>query len=66
MPEGTVKWFSDKKGFGFIEQDGGESLFVHLSDITEEGFRTLKDGQRVRFEVEKTAVVGRAKKVQTI
>ncbi len=66
MPEGKVKWFNEKRGFGFIEQDGGESLFVNLSDITGEGFRNLKDGQRVRFEVEKTAIVGRAKKVQTI
>ncbi len=48
---GRVKWFNDTKGFGFIEQDGGEDVFVHYAEIQEEGFRTLKEGQRVRFEV---------------
>jgi len=48
---GTVKWFNDKKGFGFITpEDGSEDLFVHHTNITAEGFRTLKEGQRVEFE----------------
>lgn len=49
---GTVKWFNDSKGFGFIESDnGGSDLFVHHSAIRMDGFRTLTEGQRVRFEV---------------
>lgn len=53
MPEGTVKWFNDSKGFGFIEQDGGTDVFVHHSAINSDGFKTLAEGQRVRFEVVK-------------
>jgi len=52
MPTGTVKWFNDAKGFGFIEpEDGGEDIFAHFSAIQMEGFRTLKQGGRVRFEI---------------
>jgi cold shock protein len=51
--EGKVKWFNEKKGFGFIERDEGEDVFVHFSAITGSGFRTLAEGQRVEFEVEK-------------
>ena len=50
---GTVKWFNDKKGFGFIEQENGDDVFVHHSAITMEGFKTLKEGQRVTMEVTK-------------
>jgi CspA family cold shock protein len=50
LPEGTVKWFSDQKGFGFIEQEGGNDLFVHFSEIKADGFKTLAEGQRVSFE----------------
>ncbi len=48
---GTVKWFNDEKGFGFIEREGGKDVFVHHSAITAEGFRTLKEGQKVTMEV---------------
>jgi len=52
MVEGTVKWFSDKKGYGFIEQDDHQELFVHHTGINGTGFKSLNEGQRVRFEVE--------------
>jgi CspA family cold shock protein len=48
---GTVKWFNDSKGFGFIEREGGSDVFVHFRAINGEGHRTLKDGQKVSFEV---------------
>jgi CspA family cold shock protein len=51
VPEGTVKWFSNEKGFGFIERDGEEDVFVHFSQIAGEGYKTLEQGQRVEFEV---------------
>ncbi len=52
MAEGTVKWFNEAKGFGFIEQPEGPDVFVHFSAITAEGFKTLDEGQRVTFDVE--------------
>ena len=66
MPEGKVKWFNEKKGFGFIEQDGGPDLFVHHTAITGEGFKTLSEGQRVSFEAEETPKGPNAKNVQII
>ena len=49
--KGTVKWFNDSKGYGFIQQPEGEDLFVHFTDIQIEGFRTLAEGEVVEFEV---------------
>ena len=49
--EGTVKWFNDEKGFGFIEQEGGKDVFVHFSAVDGEGFKTLQEGDSVEFEV---------------
>ena len=53
MASGTVKWFNDAKGFGFISQEGGEDVFVHFSAVQGEGFKTLAEGDRVEFEVVK-------------
>jgi len=51
MTKGKVKWFNDAKGYGFIEQETGEDVFVHFSSIQMEGFKTLSEGQEVEFEV---------------
>lgn len=55
MPEGKVKWFNERRGFGFIEQDDGSDVFVHYTAIQGKGFRTLREGQRVTFEVQEGA-----------
>jgi len=52
MANGIVKWFSDKKGYGFIEQEEGPDVFVHHSKINASGFKSLKEGDRVTFEIE--------------
>ena len=49
--QGTVKWFNSEKGFGFIQREGGDDVFVHFSAIQGEGYRSLEDGQRVEFDV---------------
>ena len=52
MANGTVKWFNDSKGFGFIEQEDGDDVFVHHSAINSDGFRSLQEGARVTFDIE--------------
>ena len=51
MIEGSVKWFNESKGFGFLSQEGGPDVFVHHTEIRAEGYRTLNEGQKVQFEV---------------
>jgi CspA family cold shock protein len=51
MIEGTVKWFNESKGFGFLSHEGGPDVFVHHSEIKAEGFRTLNEGDKVQFEI---------------
>ncbi len=51
MPKGRVKWLNEQKGFGFISQDGGDDLFVHFSAIKQEGFKVLREGDEVEFEI---------------
>ncbi|AJC73310.1 MULTISPECIES: cold-shock protein [Thermotogaceae] len=52
MYNGTVKWFDSKKGYGFITRDNGEDVFVHFSAIKVDGFKTLREGQKVQFEIQ--------------
>ena len=66
MATGTVKWFSDEKGFGFLEQEDGQDVFVHHSSIAMEGFRTITEGQRVEFDLEQSDRGPRAVNVRTI
>ncbi|BAI81091.1 cold shock protein [Deferribacter desulfuricans SSM1] len=54
MREGTVKWFNDSKGYGFITEDNGQDVFVHHTSIQKDGFKSLAEGERVKFEVEKS------------
>ncbi len=66
MATGKVKWFNESKGYGFIEQDGGGDVFVHFSAIEEEGFKTLREGQKVEFEVQETPKGLQAVKVRKL
>ena len=66
MAEGTVKWFSDQKGFGFIEQDDGQDLFIHHTGINASGFKSLNEGQRVRFDLETNEKGPKAKNVEVL
>jgi CspA family cold shock protein len=66
VPVGRVKWFNDAKGYGFIEQEGGEDVFVHFSAIQGRGYRTLKEGQIVQFDVEQTPKGLRAANVRVV
>jgi CspA family cold shock protein len=52
MADGVVKWFNDRKGYGFIEQEGGPDVFVHHTGINGEGFKSLREGDKVTFEIE--------------
>jgi CspA family cold shock protein len=64
--EGTVKWFNDSKGYGFISREAGEDVFVHHSDIEGSGFASLRENQRVEFGVENGAKGLRATSVRTL
>lgn len=66
MATGKVKWFNDAKGYGFIEQDGGDDVFVHFSSITMDGFKTLAEGQAVEFEIKNGAKGLHAANVQRL
>ena len=66
MEQGTVKWFNDAKGFGFISRQSGDDVFVHFSAIQGGGFRTLKEGQAVQFEVRKGPKGFQAENVQAL
>lgn len=66
MANGIVKWFNNKKGFGFIEQEEGKDIFVHHTSINMEGYKTLNEGERVTFEVEETDRGPAAKNVKKV
>jgi CspA family cold shock protein len=66
METGKVKWFNESKGFGFIEREDGADLFVHYSSIVDEGFKTLREGETVEFEVEDSPKGPRAANVRSV
>jgi CspA family cold shock protein len=66
LAEGIVKWFNDKKGYGFIKMEDGRDLFVHYSSIDAPGFKTLSEGDRVTFEIEETQRGPQARNVKKI
>lgn len=66
MPSGTVKWFNETKGFGFIQSNDGGDVFVHQSDIEAEGFRTLTEGQQVEFELTQGPKGPKAARVRSV
>jgi cold shock protein len=66
MYEGTVKWFNDSKGFGFLSREGGPDVFVHHSEIRADGFRSLTEGDKVQFEIVQSPKGPRAANVTRI
>ena len=66
MPEGTVKWFNNTKGFGFIQSDEGGDVFVHQTEIQTDGYRSLQEGSRVQFELTKGEKGPKAAQVKII
>jgi CspA family cold shock protein len=64
--QGTVKWFSNQKGYGFIQRDSGEDIFVHFSNITGTGYKSLEEGQRVQFSITQGDKGPKAVNVETI
>ena len=66
MARGTVKWFNEKKGYGFISQDDGSDVFVHYSAIQQEGFKTLREGDKVEFEITQGPKGAQASKVMIV
>ena len=64
LANGTVKWFNNKKGYGFINEDGGRDIFVHFSSIEMDGYKTLNEGEQVIFEIEESTRGPEAKNVK--
>jgi len=66
MARGKVKWFDEKKGYGFVTADGGRDAFAHYSEVSGDGFKTLKEGEEVEFDVEETSKGPKARKIRRL